>query len=62
MISLEFIHMDAESEFFFINLPDVVRWSILGQQHHIYSINDFISMANHLLEVYLNWEVCHIIN
>ncbi len=30
--------------------------------HCIHSINDFIGMANHLLEVYLNWEVCHIIN
>lgn len=57
MISLAFIHLDAESEFFFMNLPDVVRWSILKQQHCIHSINDFIGMANDLLEVYLTWEV-----
>ena len=57
MISLEFIHLDVESEFFFMNLPNVVRWSILKQQHRIHSINDFIDMANDLLEVYLNWEV-----
>ncbi len=57
MISLEFIHLDAKSEFFFMNLPDVVRWSILRQQRYIHSINDFIGMANDLLEVYLVWEV-----
>ena len=57
MISLEFNHLDAESEFFFMNLPDVVRWSILRQQNCIHSINDFIGMANDLLQAYLNWEV-----